>query len=106
MATQPIVPLWIASDFFLYWKGARAGGNYLNSATVTWALTTSSGTSVSTGSLTYDTGSNGDYTGVIASSVTGSLTLDDTYYIYLTLSQSGFDDKRRLTCKAQYRRDQ
>lgn len=102
----PTVPLYIGSDRTVTWTGARAGGSYLNSATVTWALKTLSGTSVATGSLSYQSGSNGNYVGTIASSVTGGLTENDYYYLEVTLSQSGYDDFRRLYCKAQYRRDQ
>lgn len=106
MATVPFEPIYIAADMALSWEGAKGGGSYLNAATVTWTLTTYTGTSVSTGSLSYTTASNGDYTGTIPSSVTSGLTLDSAYYLYLAFSQGGFDDERRIPCKAVYRRDQ
>jgi hypothetical protein len=88
------------------WTGARAAGNWLNSATVTWSLEEFDGTEVATGSLDYTAASNGNYTGTISDSITGMLTLDSYYYLYLTLVQGGYNGKRRLACKAEYRRDQ
>ncbi len=101
-----MLPLYIASDREVRWVGARAGGNYLNAATVTWSLKTFSGTLVSSGSMVYQTGSDGNYVGTVPSTVTSGLTEHDTYYLDCTFSQGGYDDFRRLVCKAQYRRDQ
>lgn len=69
--------------------------SWLNAAiTHTWDLRTvenGGGTSVASGSLTYYTGSNGDYW--LAIPHTTSLTLNNTYYLSTILQQLGFDGR-------------
>ena len=67
-------------------------GDYLDAATVTWTLYQSDKTTVvSTGSLSYTTGSNGDYLGVIPATVTTGLTVGSTYYVKVVAAESGAD---------------
>jgi hypothetical protein len=84
--------------------GLRVGSaTYLNDATVTYALKTASGTSVSTGTLTYVAASNGNYSGSIESSVTGTLTVGAMYVLEVTAVESPYDDFRRLELWCSYR---
>lgn len=86
------------SDFNLTLNGARlsATGAYLNAATVTYTLYTAAGVSVSTGTLTYVTSSNGNYLGVIESTVTSTLTAGASYYVRFTLAEGTADLADRL----------
>jgi hypothetical protein len=89
--------------------GLSAGGDYLNSATVTYALTDAAGVAVEvdevpvTGSYTYTTSSDGDYTAVIQSEVTGVLVDGRKYILEVTIVSGDYDDFRKLERRAQYR---
>ena len=100
-----ILPIYIGSDHDVTYEGAYGGGGYLNSATVTFALKDSAGTTVSggTGTLSYVAASSGNYAGVIQSSVTSLLTNRANYTLEITFVQSAFDDFRRLPLRACYR---
>jgi len=102
-------PLYINADQDLFLVGARlADGTFLNSATVTWAVYTAAGSAVSgaTGTLSYVSGSDGNYAGVIASTVNASFTENAKYTLIITLVQGGYNDERRIPCIGTYRRDQ
>jgi hypothetical protein len=92
------------SDETVTITGLYAGG-YLNSATVTYALVTEDGTAVSggTGSFSYVAASNGNYTASIESTVTTLLTPGTTAYLNVTISESGYNDFRRIRCPVAYR---
>lgn len=83
---------------------ARALNVYLNSAVVTWTLDNSAGTELGTGTLDYEAASNGNYTGVIESSVTDLLTDGEDYTLTVTAVQGDYDDLRRFVLQARYRR--
>lgn len=91
-------PIFINADNNVTWTGATGGGSYLNSATVTYALKTTSGTTVSggTGTLSYVSASNGDYSGTIESSVTTSLSEGAVYLLQITLVSGSYNDYRQL----------
>lgn len=62
---------------------------FVNDATVSGALLNSSGGTVTTFSLSYVTGSNGDYRGAITSAVTSGLTLNADYTVQVTATSQG-----------------
>ncbi len=92
-----MVDVIIGDDFTLRINGARdPDGSFLNSATVTFELFTAAGVSVTTGSLSYVAASNGNYRGVIESTVTSALTAGAQYYVIFVLVQSSYDWIDRL----------
>lgn len=97
--------LFIGADVTITLTGMSGGGSYLNAATATWTLADNSGTTVTTGSLSYVSASNGNYSGVIDAATTGTLTEGAVYTLTVTFAQSGYDDKRRLRLSAAYRQD-
>lgn len=100
-------PLFIGEDMAPTWTGARAAGQWLNTATVTWTLKRAdTGATLDTGTCTYQSGSNGNYVGSLDSATTDSLTEGSFYFLDFALVQSGNNGFRRLNCRAQYRRDQ
>ncbi len=92
------------SDKTLELSGARdaATGSFLNAATVTYGLYTSAGVLVpsGTGTLTYVAASDGNYRGVIESTVTSTLTTGQAYYALITLVQSAYDFQTRIDFQA------
>lgn len=105
--------IYIGEDMAVRWTGATltsgttGAETYANSATVTYALKTAAGAAVAsgTGALTYIAASNGNYIGVIESSVTGTLTPGAAYVLELTLAEGDYNGFRRLPLRARYRRD-
>lgn len=102
----PTEAIYIGEAMQPTWTGARTSSGYLNAATVTWTLRSATGTSIATGSCTYQSASNGVYSGSIGAATTAGLTENAFYLLELSLSQSGNTGFRQLVCKAQYRRDQ
>ena len=97
MATEAV----IGSDFSVALYGVRDAltGSYLNSATITFQVyNTATGAAVSggSGSLSYVSASNGDYTGVVDAVTTATLTDGAAYYVAYTGAQSGYDFNPRL----------
>lgn len=90
----------IGDDFTLRLNGMRdpdaAAGVYLTTATVTFELFTAAGVSVSSGSLSYTAASNGNYRGVIESTVTDTLTSGGLYYVIFVLVQGAYNWTDRL----------
>lgn len=89
------------SDYYVRYEGARdaVSGSYLNSGTVTYAMyytADDSAVSGGTGSLSYTAASNGDYLGVVESTVTSTLAIGVQVYIIITFSQSAYNDVRRV----------
>jgi hypothetical protein len=101
-------PIFINADNEVSWTGATANGSYLNSATVTYALKTITGATVSggTGTLSYVAASNGNYLGTIESTVTTLLTEGTVYLLQITLSQSSYNDFRQLEVVGTYRENE
>jgi len=97
--------LFIACDHNVTLTGLTAGGSYLNAATVTYALKTGLGVTVTggTGTMTYTAASNGNYTGTIESTVTTLLSEGAGYRLEVTISQGNNDDFRVLQFTARYR---
>ncbi len=98
----------IGADAEVAYEGAstvrRGTVTYLNSGTVTYALKDAAGTSLGTGTLAYDSGSNGCYYGTVDKVVTVLLTPDTDYYVEVTYTDgSGNDDFRRRQYFAEYR---
>lgn len=86
---------------------------YLNTLTVTYALKTESDTTVTggTGSLTYQTASNGNYLGTIDSTVmvldsAVPFTTTGSFFLEITASGSGYSDFRRIPFTVTYRTEQ
>lgn len=97
--------LWIGSDVDVALYGLQGtDGEYINDATVAWALKTSAGGAISggSGSCTYESGSNGDYRGTIPAAVTATLTDGSQYRLELTASGTA-NDFRRIVYTAKYR---
>lgn len=89
--------LYIGEDNLIFWGDPDDGSGglfdrntrqYINDATVAFALKNSAGSTVSggTGGMTYVTGSNGCYTGVLEDGV--ALTEGSTYYLEVTATAS------------------
>lgn len=70
-----------------------ADGNYLNAATITYALKDASGTTVSgaTGSYSYTAASDGDYAATIDAVTTALLTPGQTYYLHVSVDQGSYE---------------
>jgi hypothetical protein len=98
------VVFWGDPDTFLEGLYDRVTKSYVNDATLTFTLKNSAGSAVSGASavsMTYVSGTNGCYQGVLEDGV--SLTEGSTYYLEITATASsdriGF---RRLTYQAKY----
>lgn len=105
--------LYIGEDNVVFWGDRdvpgsglydRVAGTFLNDATLTFTLKNSAGSAVSGASavsMTYVTGTQGVYEGVLEDGV--SLTENSTYYLEITATGSG--DRvgfRRLAYVARY----
>lgn len=105
MDTDPFV-LFISSDMTWTLPGVKnaVSGAFLNAGTCTYILKKSDGTTVTggTGSLSYVSGSDGDYRGTIESTVTTLLKNGDPYWLEVTFAEGGLDRFWRLPCVAQY----
>lgn len=95
--------IYIGCDMEAPYEGAYADGAYLNAATVGWELFTAAGSSVASGSCAYVSGSNGNYLGVIESTVTANLVAGRKYRLVYTLASGSVNDSRRVECVAAYR---
>ena len=98
-------PIYISVDHNMTLTGMNIAGTYLNTATATYVLKDADGSTVSggTGTLSYVSASNGNYLGVIESTVTALLTENARYWIEITFSQGSYQDFRRLPVRALYR---
>lgn len=102
--------LYIAEDFKISLTGLSyttdAGVvTYLNAATVTYALKSAAGTTVTggTGSLSYIAASNGNYTATGDKAVSVLLSEGAKYFLEVTAAEGGRDGFRRLELRAEYR---
>lgn len=103
MATE-VDTIFVGADFDVDYALARTrAGTYLNSGTCTYTLVDSDASSLDSGTLSYVSGSNGKYTGVIASTVTAALTIDALYTLTITFNQGDYDDRRVFTLTAKQR---
>jgi hypothetical protein len=101
----------IGEDRNVWWEGATGTSSttgatgFLNAASITYALKTAAGASVAsgTGSLTYITGSDGNYVGAIQSTVTSALTAGALYHLEITLVSSPYNGFRVVKMRAKYR---
>lgn len=103
-------PLPINSDVYVEFLGARdsADDSYLNSGTCTYALylapTTPGGSRTAvtggTGTLSYVAASNGNYRGVIESTITGTLTKGLPYDVVITFVQGNYNREKVLLYRA------
>lgn len=97
-----ISPLYIGCDHTITLTGLTGGGAALTTATVAYAIKDGTGTSIATGSLTHSSG--GDYSGTIESSQITTITATgQTYYLELTITQSPYNDFRRIKLTSTYR---
>jgi hypothetical protein len=85
---------------------------YLNSLTVTYAITNEAGTTITnaTGSLTYQTASNGNYLGTVDAAVmvlnsAVPFTMTGTFFLEITATGGGYDDFRRIPFQVAYRQE-
>jgi len=97
--------LFIGANLSVSYTGASDAttGAFLNSGTCTWFLFDSSNNQLGTGALTYQSGSNGNYYGVIPATITSTLTLDALYTLEVTFAQTGYADEREVPMRAAYR---
>lgn len=81
------------SDHDITVTGLYGGTGYLNSATVTYELLDAAGTAIAGGSgtLDYTAASNGDYAGVMESTVTETLTPGARHTLIYTAVQGQFN---------------
>lgn len=96
-------PYYIGADMVETIDNLAAGGSNLTTATISYALKDTAGTTISGGTGSYTGGTNGDYTATIESTVTDLLTDGVLYFLWVTISQGSNNDKRRLPRRAQYR---
>lgn len=78
-------------------------GDYLNDAEVTYELRAPGGTVIGSGEYEYETGSDGNYSTTIESTVTENERDGQTYTLVVEVSASGVTDRRYLPRPAQYR---
>jgi len=95
--------LYIGCDMEAPYEGAFAGGVYLNAATVGWELLDAAGSVLGSGSCAYVAASDGDYLGVIESTVTAALTRGRPYRVRYTLASGTVNDVQQVECVAAYR---
>ena len=95
----------INADNYLRYYGAQDSetGDYLNSGTCTYSLREEDGTELATGTLSYVSGSNGNYRGILDSADTAGLTDGERYVIVIIFDQDNYEDERRLYHRAGYR---
>lgn len=98
-------PIPISGDYLLECDGLAAAGINLNAATMTYSLADASGTAVvgGTGTMAYETASNGNYSAVVDATVTALLAADQAYTFTVTISQGTYQDKRHLVARAYLR---
>lgn len=103
MATAADV-YYISSDMTEKITGLSAGGSYLNTATITYALKNAIGDTLvgGTGSYTYTAASNGNYTAPIESTVTTLMSEGATYYLHVTIVSGNYNAFFRLERWANY----
>jgi hypothetical protein len=80
---------------------------YINNATVSFTLTDANGNTVgslSNVTMSYVSGSNGRYEGIVPSSTT--LVLNALYTVTITATGGGYTIFRKLSCIAKYRSSQ
>jgi hypothetical protein len=80
---------------------------YINSATVTFSLFESDGTTLVSGptSMSYVSGSNGKYQGVLDKIPSATLTPGEMYILTVTALSGSTDGFRRIECSARYHKD-
>lgn len=96
--------LYVNADNVIQLTGLSADGGttYVNNATVTFSVTTSAGTAVTgaSGTLTYQSASNGNYEGSFPSTV--SLTEGGRYNLNITVDADEADGFIRKPCVGAY----
>lgn len=98
-------PIYIAEDHAITLTGLNVEGSYLNAATVIYTLKTAKGATVTggTGSLSYESSSDGNYSGTIQSTVTMLLKDGGSYFLDVVIVETPYDGRRRLPLIAAYR---
>jgi hypothetical protein len=101
-----ISALFIGADMNVSYSGASIAstGAYLNSGTCTYVLRDEDGATVGTGTLPYVAASDGEYAGVIQSTVTATLDEDAAYTLTITFVSGSYNDERDIPLRAAYRR--
>lgn len=99
--------IFIGVDYAVTFSGLRDNaGTYLNSATLTYALTNDDRSqTITTGTLTYTSG-NGNYSGIIDGLTTVGMVEGDFYLLSVTIVQGSLNDFRQLRLQATYRKTQ
>ena len=94
------------NDNLIRWDGmTRASdGAYVNDATVTWSLKDSDEVELASGTLTYVTGSNGRYQGVLQSTVDIGAK-DDNIWLEVTATSGTLNGFRRIQGMLMYRKE-
>ncbi|AMV23423.1 hypothetical protein VT84_03370 [Gemmata sp. SH-PL17] len=101
-----IKKLFIGCDMEVPYEGAFANGNYINDATVTYTLRDRAGAPVAggSGSCPYVAESNGDYLGVIESTVTALCANRQKYTLLIVMSApNDVNDTRVIELQPAYR---
>lgn len=98
--------IYINEDNQVTWDAMKlaSSGEFVNDATVTYALKDNAGTGVSggTGTLDYVSGSDGNYSAIIDKTVTTLLSEGAAYYLELTATSGSADGFRRIRYVATY----
>lgn len=101
-----IEDLYIGADMTAEYLGARdeVAGEYLNGGACTYVLKNPAGATIASGSMPYQTDSDGDYRAAIdGPTVTAGLTHNSIYTVEITFVHGEFDDKRYLKFRARRR---
>lgn len=105
-----MIDLYIASDNSLEWNGLRDPRtlDYISDATVTATLKTELGVAVSGAvdiAMTYVSGSNGRYQGIMPYTALGSsvLSINQRLWLEVTAAKGTNRDFRRIGCVARYK---
>jgi len=99
--------LYISADNNIELNGLRNTytGAYINDATVTCSMFDGAGGVVVTDvNASYQSGTDGDYLGVIQGADVAALVAGMMYYVEITISIDGVTDFRRIARRAAYRR--
>lgn len=95
--------LWMESDNTTTMTGLTGAGAYLNAAVVTWKITRVNSTTAiggASGTMTYDTASNGDYSEEIDATVVNTTDFENCklYWWWFTAEEGAF--KKTWRCDA------
>ena len=94
----------LGGDTLFKWTGMTNSltGDYVNNATVACVVKSLSGTQLATFSMTYLSGTNGNYAGVLPAASVANLEECTEYLVEITATSGGSTEFRRERHNAEY----